>query len=306
MERIKEAAGFTVITLLFSLLTWVMIDSYMDEYDLRSIQSEEVTIIEKVGAKGLFTPPVYYVRIRLPNGEEPGRLNRLSKNQMENSKIGDSLSGYMTGTATFSTARDIAIDSLYYLLAIIVFGILTFFCLVALIFSIPAVDRFERKMHSKRRVKSKKKWSVRKRAWRNAGIIVLFFLFISGRFVWNLIRKLQFVGKTETEATILDQFSHTTYRRYEDSQYELTISFKDQAGHTFEVLKDVTRHTYQQYGIGDKLPISYRNANTYDVFVPDHSIWDVAQAFTYWELYMYIILLAVSVFVVWAYLTDSE
>lgn len=306
MERIKELAGLALVTLLFSLLTWVMVDSYLDEYDLRSIQPKEVTVIEKVGAKGLFMPPIYYVRVKLANGEEPGHLHRVSKHQMEDIELGDSLSGYMTGPATFSTARDIVLDSLYYLFAIIIFGILAFCCLVAFLLSIPVLDRLEKKAHYKRRVnrkrKNNEKWNVTKRAWRNAGIVVLFFLFFSGRFVWNLIHKLQFFGKTETEATVLDRFSRTTYRKYEDSLYELTISFEDQAGRTIQVLKDVTRHTYQQYGIGDKFPISYRNANTYDVFVREHSIWDVVQAFTFWELYVYITLLAVSAFVVWAFL----
>ncbi|WP_210469104.1 hypothetical protein [Sporosarcina sp. 6E9] len=319
MTNIKELAGLLVLGLFFSLFTWIMIDTYLDEYDLASIQSAEATVIDKTASKGLFTPPTYFVRVELAGGEEIKYRNRVSKSQIENIEIGDTINGYLTGATTFSTLRDILIDSFYYFIAIIVFAFISFCLLVAFFFSIPALERLEEKVTSKRfekwkRMRKKKrkkknrqkKVDSRQRAWRNAGIVIVIFLFIAQNFVVNLIRTVQPFGKTKTEATVVDRFEYTTYRRYEDSIWELTISYKNHAGRTIEMAKDVTRHTYPQYGIGNQLPISYRNADLYDVFVRGNSIWDYLLLFTYKELLVYLGLIAVSAFVIWAFLDNHK
>lgn len=79
MEKIKEIAGLSAITLLLSLLTWRLASSYLEEYNLFSADPTSVTVTEKTGAKGLFTPPLYYVRVILPNGKESQNLNRFLK-----------------------------------------------------------------------------------------------------------------------------------------------------------------------------------------------------------------------------------
>lgn len=83
---------------------------------------------------------------------------------------------------------------------------------------------------------------------------------------------------------------------------ELTISFKDHTGSTIEMEKAVTEHTYPKFDIGEKLPISYRNADSYDVFVRGNTIWDYLLLFTYRELFVYIGLISVSAFTIWAFL----
>jgi hypothetical protein len=319
MTNIKELAGLLVMGLFFSLFTWIMIDSYLGEYDLASIRSAEATVIDKTARKGLFTPPTYFVGVELDDGEEIKYRNRVSKSQIENIEIGDTIYGYLTGATTFLTLRDILIDGLYYLIAIFVLAFIAFCSIVAFIFSIPALERLEEKvsykrfekwnrMRKKKRKKKKRKKKVdwRQSAWRNAGIVIAIFLFIAKNFVVNLIRTVQPFGKTKTEATVVDRFEYTTYRKYEDSIRELTISYKDYAGRTIEMAKDVTRHTYPQYGIGDKLPISYRNADSYDVFVRGNSIWDYLLLFTYTELLVYLGLIAVSAFVIWAFLDEHK
>ncbi|WP_438317329.1 hypothetical protein [Sporosarcina sp. FA9] len=314
MTNIKELAGLLVLGLFFSLFTWIMIDAYLDEYNLTSIRSAEATVIEKTASKGLFTPPTYFVWVELTGGEEIKNRNRVSKSQIENLEIGDTIKGYLTGATTFSTLRDILIDGLNYLIAIFVFAFIAFCLFVAFFFSIPALERLEKNVSSKRfekrrrkrKKKRKNKVDSRQRAWRNAGIVIVIFLFIAKNFVVNLIRTVQPFGKTKTEATVVDRFEYTTYRKYEDSIRELTISYKDHAGRTIEMAKDVTGHTYPQYGIGDKLPISYRNADSYDVFVRGNSIWDYLLLFTYTELLVYLGLIAVSAFVIWAILEDHK
>lgn len=312
MERFKEIIGLAAITVFFCFATWALTSSYMEDYNLTSAKSESVKVIEKSGAKGLFTSPSYYVRVELPGGKESKNLNRISKKQMMEIEKGDSLSGYLISPSNFSTVHDIIMDSIFYLTGILVLGFLAFCCLVATVLTIPLFDQMEQKSSYKRYVRRNRKkqekgknYKQKRTGWRLTGVIVLIFLLFAGRFLVNLARKLLPFGKTETDSMIFDRYSDVTYRKYEDSIYELTINFENQAGQNIQVIKDVSRHTYQQYDIGDKLPITYAETNPYDVFVRSTSISDVLQLLMTWELLVYALLLLVSAFIIWAFY-DSQ
>lgn len=312
MEWIKETAGLAAITILFSLLTLGLTASYIEEYNLFSAEPVTVSTTDKVGVKGLYTPPTYYVRVNYPNGEESPYLNRISKMQEKEIVVGDSIDGYSIHPSDFSTVRDFIFDSAFFLFGITIFGFIAFCCLVALLLSIPILDRMEKqtsynrqaKRLKKRRKKGKKRRE--RNGWRIVGVVIFGFLFFIGRFLLNLFRKLLPFGKTETEAIIFDRDSHFTFRKYEDSSYELSVAFKDEAGRTYQVIKDVTRHTYHQYDIGDKLPITYRNANPYDVFIRGTSFQDIFQAFMTWEALVYLIMMAVTLFVGWIFFKERR
>ncbi|MBD7908029.1 DUF3592 domain-containing protein [Sporosarcina gallistercoris] len=306
METFKELIGMAAITIFFSLLTWALTSSYIDEYDLLDAEPKTETVASVVGSKSLLTPPAYYAKIEQPDGTPSEELYRISKKQMTELTLGDEIEGYATGSTGFSTSRDILMDSLFYLVGIGVLGFLAFCCLVATILSIPAIEQAEQKAAYKRYVKKKRKKRKKNRkqketGWRVAGVIVLLFLFLASRFLLNLFRKMMPVGKTEAEATIFDKYSDVTYRKYEDSTYEFTVAFDDQNGDTIQVIKDVTRHTYADYDIGDRLPITYNSSNPYDLFVRGTSVQDVFQAMLTWEMLVYGSFLAVSGFVIWAY-----
>lgn len=310
MEWIKETAGLAVMTLLFSLFTWVLTASYIEEYNLFSAEPVTVATVDKVGAKGLYAPPAYYVRVELPDGEESPYLNRISKMQEKETQVGDSIDGYSIRPSNFSTFHDFIYDSALYIFGIIVMGFLAFCCLIALLLSIPVLERIENKISYKRQAKRKRrkkeKQKKERRGWRVVGVVLLVFLLFIGRFLLNLVRKLLPFGKTDTEAVIFDRDSHVTYRKYEDSSYELTVSFEDQAGRTFQVIKDVTGHTYQQYDIGDKLPITYRNTNPYDVFVRGNSFLDIFEAALTWESFVCLVMMAVTLFAGWVFIRESS
>ena len=308
METFKEVIGMAAITIFFGLLTWGLTSSYFEEYDLMSTEPKTETVASIVGTKSLFTPPAYNVKIEQPDGTPSEELYRISKKQMEELTQGDELEGYATGPTGFSTGRDILIDSMFYLAGIGVLGFLAFCCLVATILSIPAIEQAEQKSAYKRHVKKKrkkhkknKKMKQQDTGWGIAGAIVLFFLFFASRFLLNLFRKVMPFGKTETEAVIFDKYSYVTYRKHEDSIRELTVAFDDQDGNTIQVVKDVTRNTYTDYDIGDRLPIAYNPSSPYDVFVRGTSIQDTFQALLTWEMLVYGSILAVSGFVIWAY-----
>lgn len=312
MERLKELAGLAALAILFSLLTWGLTVSYIEEYDFATTQPASATIVEKQGAKGLFMPPSYYVRVQLEDGEEANYLNRVSKSQMNSLAIGDEISGYSSRPADFSTMRDIIFDSLFFLFGILVFGTLAFCCFVAFVLSIPALERMEERAATKRRIKKRKKLRRKgktlkmRQGWGIVGAVLFIFSIFIVRYLWNLLRKLLPIGKTETEALILDRTADVSYRKYEDSIYELVIAFNDRAGHNIQVKREVTRHTYNQYGFGDKLPITYRNANPYDVFIRDVSIWDLVQSLLYVEVYVYLVMIAVTIFVGWVFVKERR
>ncbi|WP_301107439.1 DUF3592 domain-containing protein [Sporosarcina sp.] len=309
METVKELALVAVGTLLLGLVTWALAASYIEEYDLFSTEPSNAFVAEKTAAKGLFTAPDYYVWTELPDGEGTRSLNRVSKSQIEDIEIGDTFSGYSAGSSGFSTVRDIVADSFFHLTAIFFLVLLTFGCFVGIIFYIPTINRLEKKkspkrqakQKRKRRKKGKRKRDGKRTGWRIAVAIGLIFLVISGRFVMNLIRKVLPFGKTETEALIIDMSEDISYTRRGESFYELIVSFRDQAGQIVQVMREVTSNTYGQYEIGDTLPIAYRNADPYDIFVRGTSLIDVVHTSSYYEFFMYLSLLTVSLFVGWAF-----
>lgn len=312
MANIKETIGLAAISLLFSLFTWALISSYIEEYDLLSMEPSSGIVTEKTGTKSLYKPPTYHVRVMLPNGQESPYLHRVSKKQLNAISVGDRIDGYSAHSADFSTIRDIVYDSFYYFIGIFVLGSIAFCCIVAFVLSIPGIERLEKKTPSKRKKKRKRKKrnksreQVERSGWRIAWSVIFIFLLFLTPAVINTVRKLWPFGKTEKFAMIVDTNSYVTYRKYEDSAYELTISFKDHAGNHVRVIKDVTNHTYQQYNIGDILPITYRNANPYDLFVPGTSVWDIFYAALTAEAFVYMVIIAVTVFVGWAYWTGGR
>src|SRR5699024_9745494 len=69
-------------------------------------------------------------------------LNRTSKRQMKNIETGDTVSGVSTSARDFSTIRDFLFDSMFFVGAILLFGLFTIGGIFVLLTEIPAVDRF--------------------------------------------------------------------------------------------------------------------------------------------------------------------
>lgn len=280
MEKAKEVIGMLLFSLLFGLFTVILIFSYFEDYNLKYASKEETVVIEKVGEKGLFTPPAYFVKVKLPNGEKSDYLHRISKNQMKKLEPGDRISGFSTSKGNFHTIRDFLYDSMFYSVGILVFGLFTFLGLFVLLTEIPAVDRFldERTFLGRRSTGN---------GMKTLAVVMAVFIYFSGRFLSNLFQKLFPFMKTKTEAVIIDQHANTTYRRYEDSSYHFTLLFEDENGMAIRSMKHVTNTTYSSYNVGDSFPISYRNSNPYDVFVNHTNLLDVIPTLFYVELLVY-------------------
>lgn len=289
LEKLKTVLGMLLFTLFFGLLTGFLIADYMDEYNLFAAEKQEVTIIDKVGSKGLFTPPAYFVRVELPSGEISPYLNRISKGQINKFDQGDTLTGFSTYSGEFSTIRDFFFDSIFFAGGILLFGLFTLVGIFVLLTEIPAVDRFINEKTFMGRTSTGNGMKI-------LTVTMAVFIYFSARFLYNLFHKLVPFMKTNTEAKIIDTYSDVSFRRYEDSIYQFTLLFEDNAGNKMEVIKDVTRNTFDHYSIGNSLSITYRNLNPYDIFIHPTTMVDAIQTLFYTESFVYLCLIAVVLF----------
>lgn len=293
LGKVKEIIGMSIFTLFFGLITVFLIVDYIDEYHLFSATKQEVKIIDKVGEKGLFTPPAYFVRVELPNGEEQTYLKRISKRQMKNLQLDDTISGFSTSPRNFSTIRDFLFDSMFFIGAILLFGLFTIGGIFVLITTIPSVDRFF----------NEKTFLGRTSTGNGMKILIVvmgIFIYFSGKFLYNLFHKLFPFMKTNTEARIIDTYSDISFRKYEDSTFQFTLLFEHKDGSEIKVIKDVTRNTYNHFTLGDSVPISYRNLNPYDIFVNHTTGTDIIQTLLYLESILYLLFIGIILFTAYA------
>ncbi len=292
LKKAGEILGYLGLILLFVVGTVALITDYIDDYNLLNAEKEEATIVGKTAEKGLFLSPAYYVKVDLNGGKEEapfkGYLNRISKKQMKNLQVGDKINGFSTDK-DFSTIRDFLFDSIFYLLGITVFGLLALALVFAVILEIEVVDRFFTRLDETRGAKFL--WKIIGRCCTVLAIAVV--LYFSTRYLSNLLHKIVPIAQTKTEALITEKHVDISYKEYQDSAYEFTLEFTSQTGEKIRVVKAVTRHTYNKYEIYEKLPISYRNSDPYDLFVQGTSEIDLLNMMTYTEWMLYAMLLLI-------------
>lgn len=287
LEKWKEVISLIAFTLFFGIITGILIFSYLEEYNLPAATKEQGIVTDKLSKKGLFTPPSYYVRVKLPHGEESRYIHRVSKRQIDELDIGDEINGF-TIYGTFSTVRDFIFDSLFFVGAIALFGFFTILGIFVLMMEIPPIERMINQSFLGRPSKGK--------GYKILTVVMMIFAYFVGRFLLNLWRKIMPIGKTKTEATIIDEKADITFRIHEDSYYAFTLHFENERGELVEVMKEVTRETYNQFSIGEKINIAYRNENPYDVFIHDKSTINMAELVFYYEFIVYAAMVVVMLF----------
>lgn len=265
MEKLKEISGYLIFTCLFGLFFAVTIYAFIDEYPIFSEERSEAEVVEKISKKGLFFTPTYYVRVELPDFDksiEGGNLNRVTKKQLENLELGDTIKGVQGLGLNFHTTYDMIIDGFFILSLASLFGTLTFLGLFLIFTEIPAVERLFKGSFIWRWVK---------------GISILSFLFIPlsvsiyfvGRWLINLFFKILPFRQMKIDAKIVGMNTETVSlgRRGSSTSHFLTVQFEDAQSKVHHVMKEITSHSYDQYDTGDMIEISYRIGNPYDVFV---------------------------------------
>ena len=290
MAKMKNVLMFLGLTVFFALLTIIMFAQYLNEYDIFSFHKEEVTVTEKVSEHSMFRPPSYHVMIDRPDGEESEERYRVPKWKFTKLEEGDSIDLLTTYGNTYYTVSDILYDSFFFLFAIVLFGGFTLLGLIGMAFEFPEIDKFVDGM-KKRRKKTKKKGSGLKVLY---GALII-FAFFALRYLWNLFHKLNPFMKGKAEARIVDDYKDVTYRKYEDSEYSLTLQFHDEDGNEIETVKEVTSHVYDAHGIGDTIAISYRKLNPYDAFIQTTNIADVFGTIFYLEFFIYIMFIVLII-----------
>ncbi|HLR70486.1 MAG TPA: DUF3592 domain-containing protein [Pseudogracilibacillus sp.] len=119
---------------------------------------------------------------------------------------------------------------------------------------------------------------------------VIFLLFVTNKFVINMIHKVVPVSQTETIAIVRDTQA-SGGGRYSDPTYELTLRFRDSSKEVHTVKKEVTRTTYKKHRKGSLIYITYRNQNPKDLFISRTSFKDVIGIGLYLEFIFYFLTL---------------
>lgn len=282
------------MTIIFGFFTAVIIHAFIDEYPLSSDKKEEVVVIEKMSKKSLFLTPTYFVSVQLPGygGKLEGRnLNRVTKKQLEELEIGDSIEGFRGYGLDFFTTYDIVIDGFLMIGLMSLFGTLTILGIVLLITEIPAIDRLLKN--------GSFIWPWIK------GISMASFLvlplsvaiYYAGRWFMNMLFKIVPWKQMTTNAEIVSMHTEKIkIRRSSITEYYATVEFEDAQNKVYQVIKEITSHTYSQSDTGEIIEISYRSGNPYDIFLTGTSGNDIVNLLFNFKFMM---LLIGTLFFIW-------
>ena len=312
---VKTVIFLIVIALLVGTLI-LSIQYFIKNSPLVTAEKETVTVVDKTAVKGLFRPPAYYVKVDANSKNSDtlfdGLINRVTSKQMRSLEVGDSIDGYILDNARFLTTYDLVVDGMLFLFGIFVLFILIVGLVVGFIFSL-----LPRKENKKRNVKKNNKKESKEESklpsifkWLFLVVLSVIIIIFSFQFLVNSIHKIIPVGQTTTDALIIDKYSEREWQfvpapifvdQVVDALFEFTLSYEDESGETYKIVKAVTAHTFENYDISDTIPISYRNSNPLDVFIRNTTFMDAIQAIRYWELgiYLFTVVAAILVVVFW-------
>lgn len=277
--------------LLFVIGTIALTTNYINDYHLLTAEKAEGMIVEKVAMKGLYLKPSYFARVETQSGLEENRLSRISFKQMEEREIGDTIEGYITPAGDFWTIRDYLSDSIFYILGILTFGFLSFVLGITIISEIPIVDRVLEKTFLGR-TSNGSGWKV------FLALMVVVSTYFSYLLLFNLFHATIPVFQTKTDAVIIEKDSYITYRKHEDSKFELTLEYHDTEGEQYTTIKEVTTPTYNKFSVGEYITINYRDNNPHDIFISHKSFGDIMLTLIYAKFFVLLICLVVVLVVI--------
>lgn len=303
---------------------------FLNDYDIFHTEDNPAIVTEKFTEKSLTGTPNYYVTVDLNEDGSSNRIqNKVFSWQFKRLDVGDAIKGHFIHGEHFFTTLDIVIDSV-----VVLFIILLFLCLLILLLCWPIfifIEKREKQNKSPLFLKEKKKrgeeikkhsliTNILQRFFPNFSIWNMFFpslliiaiLFTSG-FVINGIQKFSPIGKTTTEALVIDSDAEREIfyyfpAKYADPYYSLDLLFTDENNdREYRVVKEVTSSVYDKQYIGDKIKISYVTRNPYNVFVPDFSLLNILETFRYrkytWKI---LVLLSVLAFFMIKFYLDKK
>ncbi|MFA8437399.1 hypothetical protein [Pueribacillus sp. YX66] len=285
-------------------MLYTTVTSFVTDYNILNAEKTTATVVEQHSKKSLFRTPTYFVTVDLNRIEEYGDYNgienRVTSFQMKKAEQTSEVNGYFIDDHFF-TLYDILLDSF----VIIVLSIFLLLCLFAMLLYpfliIVEKKKVQQKPKKPRRLKVKKKSrdEPEKMTFTKIFLTIFFvggFMF-SSLFVVNSFHKFIPLGQTKTDAIVKAKDSELEVMYFlkmwrettADPTFTLQLLFETEDGERYEVVKEVTRHTYRKTDVGDVLEISYRNVNPYDIFVSS-SLGDFLVLWVYTELYLYIVI----------------
>lgn len=321
--------------LAFWLLTYLIISSFADifnDYDIFNTEDTPAIVTEKFSKNSLTGKPTYFVIVDLNEvGGHNGVENKVFGWQFKQLEVGDEVKGHHIHGEHFFTTLDIVTDSF----VIIFLMIFLLFILAALLFW-PIGSYLEKKeakfkshplnkpkqrnkvlpRHHGDKVKPREnkllKMILPKKVYRSysklltmeiilLAMLGIALLFVSS-FVMNGFQKFSPIGKTVTEALIVDKDSDSEIYYYigevSDPYFALEVIFPDDDGEMRTVEKEVVKSVYEKYEVGESISISYIKWNLYNIFVRDFSFWGFIQTMSYVRFMFYVsIIIGLSVFV---------
>lgn len=284
----KTAAFILTFVALIAVLTLTLY-KYVTSYNLFQAVKGSAAVIAKTAKKGLLQPPVHYVKvdINVRNGDDmyEGILNRVTAAKMKNVELGDRITGYIIDNQRFFTLYDLIVDG------ILMIGIIAFilFLMVLLIAG----------MITSREANKQKRSSF---SFQTAFIVGFFIVaaVLTTTFLINSFHKIIPLDQTKTDAVIVEKHAERKWifiNETADPIYEFTLTYNDRNDLPHRVVKEVTPHTFQRYETFDLIPISYRNSNPFDIFHRDMVMTDVYEIALYWQFFIYIAIMALSILI---------
>jgi hypothetical protein len=325
-----KVLAFCLGVWLLSYLIITVFTDFINDYDIFHTEDIPAIVTEKFSEKSLTGTPNYYVTVDLNEGDSSDRIqNKVFSWQFKRLEVGDAVKGHYIHGEHFFTTLDIVIDSV----VVILFLLLIFFLLILLLCWPVFIFIEEREKQNKPPLflkEKKKRGDEIKKHSLNTNILQRFFpnfsiwnmlfptllviaiLFTCG-FVINGLQKLSPIGKTTTEAQVIDSNAERIIlyyfpAKYADPYYSLDLLFTDENNdREYRVVKEVTSSVYDKQYIGNKIKISYVTQNPYNVFVPDFSWLNILETFRYnkftWKI---LVLLSVLAFFMIKFYLDKQ
>lgn len=257
----KKVFVFSMLVAMTYGFTWL----YINFSETIKDNPVEETIKLKYSKKGLYLYPRF--EILVSNSERPSTV---SKAQFESIHVEDKISGYMKNAETFVTEKDIQFEKSLGIpiLIVLYLGVLAFG--VALLKGTKFITNSQTRKRILQRV-------LKISIYTFLTLYILLGLIFIALTATNIFHKMNKWDQTEVTATVLGgDFNETrTHRGASYTTYELFLRYQDQAGEDHVTKKAVSGTTYNKYGMGEPIPLIYRNNNVYDTFIVTKSVNEI-------------------------------
>ena len=269
MKYVKKALqSFLLVLFIFFLLMIIAIATYhyFDNNQLINTKKTEAKVVHKVAKKGYLLPPTYFVIVDEKDNASSSIYDAtrhyVSKKEMNQLEVDDMIVGFTTDGHNFSTVLDFLLWSFWY------FAILLAVVPLTILFTYPYIPEIKF-------IKRFLQWFTKKLSTYTVdhkqfkpfmiAMIILICSCFSFLFLLNIFHETVSPNQSKTEAKIIEKNMNRSSGRYSRTHYYLTLEYHTDQGKQL-IIKSVSSQTYK-LNEGTNVNISYRNSNSYDVYI---------------------------------------